>query len=48
MEIKRLQELIAQGGHEAGELSKQLQMVQKQLIDAEEKIRKLQGELITS
>lgn len=46
MEIKRLQDLIAQGGQESGELGKQLAASQKALAEAEEKIRKLQGELL--
>ncbi len=48
MEIKRLQDLISQGGQESGELGKQLAAAQKSLQESEEKIRKLQGELITS
>ena len=46
MEIKRLQDLIAQGSQESGELGKQLAASQKALAEAEEKIRKLQGELL--
>jgi hypothetical protein len=46
MEIKRLQDLIAQGGQESGELGRQLVASQKALAEAEEKIRKLQGELL--
>ena len=46
MEIKRLQGLIAQGGQESGELGRQLVASQKALAEAEEKIRKLQGELL--
>ena len=46
MEIKRLQDLIAQGGQESGELGRQLAASQKALVEAEEKIRKLQGELL--
>ncbi len=46
MEIKRLQDLIAQGGQESGELGRQLTASQKALAEAEEKIRKLQGELL--
>ena len=46
MEIKRLQDLIAQGGQESGELWRQMAASQKTLAEAEEKILKFQGELL--